>query len=292
MSGNFLLRKTLSTMQTEFVEGNFVRCNSRWKYVNKTQPFNMFYYIINGRCSVEIGGEKLIARPGQMVLLPHYHPLTLSLAGVDFMDKYWCGFYSAIGGADIFDLIKTKHVINVDDTIYVEDLFDRLLTYPCYKNEEADIIKKNATLSLIIAYFIEHAYIDGNEAGRAEYDFESVIAYMKSNIQKDISVSELARLLHLNTEYFLRLFKKHFGITPAKLLARFRMEIAEKLLIETKSTVSEIAKEVGINDVQYFTKVFKSSHGNITPAEFRNNTKLHASVICLSKQSLKLVKGE
>jgi YesN/AraC family two-component response regulator len=49
---------------------------------------------------------------------------------------------------------------------------------------------------------------------------------------------------------------------------RKRIELAKRLLVETKLQVQSIAQQCGIMDVHYFSKLFKRLVG-LTPLEYR-----------------------
>jgi AraC family L-rhamnose operon transcriptional activator RhaR len=84
---------------------------------------------------------------------------------------------------------------------------------------------------------------------------------LESEVARDWTLPELAGLLHLNPAYFVRLFKKHTGLSPMAYLNRQRAERAANLLVETQKPIAEIAQEVGWADQNYFARCFKSHFG-------------------------------
>ena len=94
--------------------------------------------------------------------------------------------------------------------------------------------------------------------------------YIKMNINRSISRTEVAEYLHLNEEYFSRLFKKYTGYTFKDYDTMTRMDIAKMLLSSTRFSVSIIASKVGYDNFSYFSKAFKKNTGK-TPQEYREN---------------------
>jgi AraC family L-rhamnose operon transcriptional activator RhaR len=84
---------------------------------------------------------------------------------------------------------------------------------------------------------------------------------LESEVARDWTLPELAGLLHLNPAYFVRLFKKHTGLSPMAYLNHQRAERAANLLVETQKPIAEIAQEVGWADQNYFARCFKSHFG-------------------------------
>jgi AraC-like DNA-binding protein len=58
-------------------------------------------------------------------------------------------------------------------------------------------------------------------------------------------------------------------MTPCQYLTKIRLDAAQKMLIDTSRSLSEIAFDCGFTSQAYFCSVFKSKIGT-TPKNFRN----------------------
>ena len=94
--------------------------------------------------------------------------------------------------------------------------------------------------------------------------------YVKTNINRSVTRSEVAEYLHLNEEYFSRLFKKYTGYTFKDYEMMERIEIAKYMLEKSRFSVSIIASKVGYDNFSHFSKVFKK-YTDQTPQEYRKN---------------------
>lgn len=92
--------------------------------------------------------------------------------------------------------------------------------------------------------------------------------YMESCYMKPVSLQELAGIACLNTAYFLRQFKRIFGMTPHRYLMRRRVEVAGQLLVTTSKPVTEICYGVGYEDLTSFIRLFRQHYG-LTPEKYR-----------------------
>ncbi len=101
-----------------------------------------------------------------------------------------------------------------------------------------------------------------------EERIEAAIRYIRSNISRNISRAEVAETLHLNEEYFSRLFKKYTGYTFKDYETMERISQAKKLLEHSRFSISIIASKVGYDNFSHFSKVFKKMTGH-TPQEWR-----------------------
>ncbi|MDR2509570.1 MAG: helix-turn-helix domain-containing protein [Spirochaetaceae bacterium] len=91
---------------------------------------------------------------------------------------------------------------------------------------------------------------------------------MQKNARKNLCVDEVARLLALSTEHFIRVFRTEIKLTPYQYMIRLKIEGASGLLISTTKTVGEIADWFGFENQFHFSRCFKKCTG-VSPLEYR-----------------------
>lgn len=97
---------------------------------------------------------------------------------------------------------------------------------------------------------------------------EPAIEYIHKNKSEHITADKVAKVCHLSTSYFSRLFTKETGENFSTYVSRLKIEWSKTLLEETEMTINEISEELGFNESGYFIKVFKKYEG-ITPFIYR-----------------------
>ena len=97
---------------------------------------------------------------------------------------------------------------------------------------------------------------------------QNIINYISFNLTADLSLNALSEEFMLNSSYLSTLFKKETGVTLTNFVNNKRIEHAIYLLNTTQSAIQDIAAQCGINDVNYFTKLFKKLK-NMTPTQYR-----------------------
>ena len=65
-----------------------------------------------------------------------------------------------------------------------------------------------------------------------------------------------------------RVFKEQFGLSVTSYLTQLRITQAKRLLRFTDKSVENVAQECGLNDANYFSRLFKKVEGT-TPGEYR-----------------------
>ena len=93
-----------------------------------------------------------------------------------------------------------------------------------------------------------------------------IIALMNANIQRQLSVRELARSVNLSTSHLRRLFKSETRKSMTAYLKDLRLQHSRDLLETTFLSVKEIAARVG-QSANHFITDFKKLHG-VTPSQF------------------------
>ncbi|MDD5349696.1 MAG: AraC family transcriptional regulator [Chthoniobacteraceae bacterium] len=72
---------------------------------------------------------------------------------------------------------------------------------------------------------------------------------------------DLARRCGLSADYFTRLFRQAFGVSPKAWILKQRLSYAAGMLAESDRSVSAIAAELAYNDVYLFSRQFRKEFG-------------------------------
>lgn len=94
------------------------------------------------------------------------------------------------------------------------------------------------------------------------------ISYIETHPMESVTMRQMAMLCHLSESYFSRLFSKEMGETFSSYVSRLRIDRSRELLRNSSLNVSQIAKEVGYQDVSHFIRLFKRFEG-VTPTVYR-----------------------
>ena len=94
------------------------------------------------------------------------------------------------------------------------------------------------------------------------------LLYIEASISGELSLKKLAEEININPSYLSDLFKKATGCTITEHINIQRINRARHMLKETSLQVQTVAQYCGIQDVNYFAKVFKKYTGQ-TPMQYR-----------------------
>lgn len=97
---------------------------------------------------------------------------------------------------------------------------------------------------------------------------ETSINYMEHNLNKDLSLYELASEVGYSASHFSSIFKDQTGEAPISYFIGLKMQLAAKYLIQTNKSIKEISYLLGYSSQYYFSRLFKT-HIGISPSDYR-----------------------
>ncbi len=99
------------------------------------------------------------------------------------------------------------------------------------------------------------------------------IAIIYKEFTNDLRVSDIAERVHLSSNYFGELFRQTTGLSVQNYINKHRIDRARVLLEDSNDGITEIAMQVGYEDPNYFSRMFKKLCG-MTPREYRRRAEI------------------
>lgn len=94
------------------------------------------------------------------------------------------------------------------------------------------------------------------------------VNYISNHYDESSILTRLCERFAVSPRHFQRKFKQVTGLTVTQMQQNIRIQKSCELLSETTWSIQSIAREVGIQDMKYFYRIFKEKCG-MTPNEFR-----------------------
>ncbi|EMS34911.1 Transcriptional regulator, AraC family [Mariniradius saccharolyticus AK6] len=95
-----------------------------------------------------------------------------------------------------------------------------------------------------------------------------VMSFILAQSHRNVQLQEVADVAIMSKEAFCRFFKERTGKTFTEFLNQIRIQQACQLLLETDLSISQIAFQVGFQNLSYFNRTFRKLGGS-TPKEYR-----------------------
>jgi AraC-like DNA-binding protein/mannose-6-phosphate isomerase-like protein (cupin superfamily) len=262
---------------------------------NATGPFCILHwhnelemvYVQQGIITVNCESQTIEARPGEIIFInsnePHSYyvleaPIALYCCAINpvlLQGRYVTSYESRILSPTSMVTIFQNHITN--DALLVQ--YFLTMWEEGEKQVKGYEYAIKANLYGIIALMVRN-HIQSTLSNR-QFLFKNrnlnninkIIEYIEQHYQEDINLNELSDYLGFNRFYFCRLFKDITGFTPVKYINNYRIHQAVSLMQSQSSmSITQIATQVGYNDSNYFTRVFREVT-NDTPSVYINKLK-------------------
>ncbi|MFC4779180.1 response regulator [Paenibacillus sp. GCM10023252] len=167
----------------------------------------------------------------------------------------------------------------------IEELSTNRLQLELEEGTDAGLGDRILTLQQIRSYFrlcsvrrLEEGAYQMVEVMRGVRDQQSIkvisniIAFINEHYTEQINLQDLADYADMNKNYMCTLFKQETEMTIGNYIVTVRMREARNMLLESSDKIYEIANKVGIEDVNYFSQLFKKHYG-LSPLDYKKRMK-------------------
>ncbi|MFT4146268.1 MAG: AraC family transcriptional regulator [Mobilitalea sp.] len=213
------------------------------------------------------------SRPGKPLIVYNclFQPLSVEGAleeSTDFIDivyKYLNNFIQGREASNNFIKQKGFHIYDIG---YIMEYMHK--EYTNKKSGYRQIIKSEL-IKLLILIFRQYCETENQTKITPTYQqliVENTVNYLKKYYNQKVSCRHLAERAYLSPTHMSRIFKEITGYTIVQFLQQLRIEAACELLDNTNLSISEIASQVGYQDIKYFYRLFEH-HRSLTPGIYR-----------------------
>lgn len=97
---------------------------------------------------------------------------------------------------------------------------------------------------------------------------EQVEHYLRNHYGQQITNQLLSHVFNYHYNYITRALKQVYGYTPNEYVMKLRLDQAKTMLLNTHTSISDIANAVGFENIPYFANCFQK-HVGVSPSGFR-----------------------
>lgn len=227
-----------------------------------------FFWVLEGEIFLMIDDKSFIVHPGQLAFLPRGKMRTYTPSNSNF-SMYEMTFTITIQGQNIMEYLGVDEdtlIVDIPDPERVTKYFERSFRHGVGSVKYIHVEVASTILNIIYSFINNYKTLSTND----KILFEPVLSYMKENLDKSLTVSDLCKIMHMQSSYFVTRFKNAFGYPPITYLNNLRLYHAMTLLLTKPISVEQISSAVGFEDTSYFTRKFKKFTG-LTPTDYRKN---------------------
>ncbi len=241
-------------------------------------------YMLVGDARQKINQHSFVAKQGEIIVIKNgdIHS-TYCEAGEEtkilvlkFMPSVVDIRYSRLDGSKYIAAFLNKanetELLSLEANLQeeIKNLLIKILDEFVNKPKAYDLRIKGTVFELI-ALLVRYDVISIPEHTAKEYDLErmaTVIAYIEDHYTDNLTLSEIAEILHMNYTYVSKYFKKITGTSFKAYLDYVRISEAEKMIVAKSCYIYQIAVLCGFSSVQAFNRAYKRMKG-YSPKELK-----------------------
>ena len=167
-------------------------------------------------------------------------------------------------------LLNVPRQLSFKDPYSIDNLIQKIIVESANKNPLSIIRCKSLMFELL--YLIFNNKFIGKEnncvKGNALDVVENANGFMQRNCDRAITTAEVAKHVGYSTNYFVTIYKSVSGISPMAYHEKLRIEKAKNFILTTNLSMSEVADELGFDNLYSFSRYFKRLTG-YSPLEYR-----------------------
>jgi AraC family transcriptional regulator, arabinose operon regulatory protein len=226
---------------------------------------------VDGEGWFEIDGQYQIVRTNEALLIPCNVPHCYGASAHDPWSIHWVHFTGTSSDYYVRLWPRDSHTIAVapETTATAKILFCE-----CYDAFLGSfVLQRMLYVAETLHHLLGHLFFDNRAFSPAlrTSQFHSVhktLDYLRLNLDRRLSLADMAEHARLSTSHFLRLFKDQTGYSPLDYFIHLKVQHACMLLSASEQTIREISLAVGYDDAYYFSRMFKKIVG-VSPSEYR-----------------------
>lgn len=254
------------------------QCNCGYAFGPAVRNFYLIHYVYSGHGELHVNNTIYKIHAGQFFLIL---PKQTAYYKADENDP-WLYRWIEFDGDFSENIMTTAGFSNkaqvLDDKNKVGDALTKIIELGW------------ADFETVMSYF--WSFIAALTSGRlqtkdenpAETYVSSAKSYIRSNLHRRITVTEIAHFLNIDRSYLSRIFKSISAMSTQQFIISIKMETASQYLKNKSITVKEIARDVGYDDQMEFSKQFKK-HFHMSPTQWRASDSYQQSINVYGKNS-------
>jgi len=245
--------------------------------------------IKSGTGTYEIGSRRYDIQPNDVFFIGNTDPHRICLKKeqvvsnmvIHFETSFLWNFFGQMEDISVLDIFFNRsknfshrldrgnpstHKI-YDMVLGIEAIF---IAQKLYSNFRVKILMESILCEILCNYnYCNMPNTDTHKLSRKDiYNIDEVMKYINFNIEKRLTLQELAQIACVSPTYFSTIFKRYNGAHLFEYITQKRVNYAVQMIKTTDKSLTEIAMLCGFNSSTSFNKAFQRITG-CSPSSFR-----------------------
>lgn len=234
----------------------------------------LIMYCTDGEGTLTTPTQTHSVQKGDLMILPKSMPHQYVASKKNPWTIYWVHF-DGKASAEYLKHIETPTFNALDGGVLSIGLhprivndFENLLSVRQTGYSLNAFIYASNVLGQLLTYIALLAPKISSDSYRHNIDLDAIHVFMEEHIDEELSLEKIASFANLSKFHFSKRYKALTGYSPVQHFIHMKMEKACYLLDITDDQVTNISYQLGYEDTQYFSRVFKRVVG-LSPRDYR-----------------------
>lgn len=266
--GLFAKNNLLHLQETGTLRAEKTHTNQR-----KNLASYLFFIVKDGSGTLEYNDKSYPLSQGDCVFLDCNQKYSHKTSK-DLWTLQWAHFY----GPNMSEIYH-EYTVQTEGPVFhpaypglFEAVLQELFNIAQYDINHRDMLIYEKLAALLSLIMCESRAKDIPTESTKHQRLQAIKHFLDEHYTENLSLDLLSQTFYINKHYLTRSFREQFGTTVNHYLRNVRITHAKHLLRFSDKTIEEIGSACGMDDPNYFTRLFKKVEG-MTPGEFRRRWK-------------------
>lgn len=245
-----------------------------------------FLFITRGEGVIECQRERIEVKPGDLLVV-NSGELHCGYNTSKFFEYYCIIVGPSILQSGLTGICEIKYITpitqnlimfqnKISDDTQILYCIDKIITEHENKTIGYELAIKSLIYQVLTILIRSHVKCtlsprDYEKRNKELWRLKLVFNYIETHYNEKIQLENLAQMANVSLYHFCHIFKELTGYTTTDYINCLRIDKAAALM-DSNMNITEIALEVGFNDINYFSRVFKK-YKNMSPRSYKRLSK-------------------
>ena len=247
------------------------QCDAGYAFGPAVRNFYLIHYVYSGKGTLYINHSSFDIHAGQFFLIP---PKQTAYYKADDHDPWlyrWIEFDGSFSEKILSAAGFSKEEYVLSDDTFIGDALTAII-----ESGWSDF-------ATVMSYFwrfiaaLTNGNLQKNDENTAATYVSNAKSFIRSNLYRKITVTEIAQFLNIDRSHLTRCFQSVSSMSTQQFIISLKMEAASQYLKKNNLTIKEIASSVGYDNQMEFSKQFKKYY-HMTPTQWRATDNYQQSI--------------
>lgn len=247
---------------------------ARYHYVDRPEGCkeHILIFCVGGSGWCRLLDQVWQVREGIALIIPANTPHCYGADEVAPWTIYWSHFQGLSANAYLkyLEVSEKSPLIHTSNLVTLTEAFEDMYVHTQHSLTDNQLLSLSTSQARFLALLAISKETTPSSALRAEQRVFQSIRFMKTHLDKSLTLEQLSSEARMSTSHYSALFKQQVSSSPIAFFSNLKMQKACEIFNSGETNIAVVASKLGYNDSFYFSRVFKKIVG-VSPTVYLNS---------------------